>query len=1012
VIWLFVVGLAVWVLVIQGRLASAEAQLRDMRRRSAVERPAAPDPVRTATATAAPGAPRAADVAEDKVAAAEALPPTAAPPAPSPWDVEDRPAVEPAPSRPLAPAAARRPGVSLSTWLSENGLAWLGGGALALGGALLAAYAAQQGFFTPALRIAAAIVLGFAMLGAGEWIRRQTGAPGGRHALAAAMASGAGAATLYAAVWAAYALYHFLPAPAAAGVLAAVSLGLLALAFVHGEPLALLALLGAFAAPVVCALPSWNGVALDGYLVLIAATGLAAASLRDWGRAGLLTLGVAALWILARGLSADVEGAGGLVVAMPAIAILAAARRRRLSPPSDTATLLSRLPVIALVGACALWALFAASRARDPALAQAIVGAALAGLAAGAARLDLARPRLLAAPALGLALVAAARWAAPTLAPGANSPLWFLVPIAATAGAGLALVLADNRRAEGAIIGAAAGALALTLLRADLAAATAVAPGLVFIAAGALFLGGAAMIARRSPTAAEDLAVAAWVGAGAEALGLAIHSTLAGRPEPLAYGLLSLVLALASRRLPWRGLPEAAALAALFSLLSLLGARFAGPAMSGATAWTAVALGGGAAVLAQTGAWWTLRGRAGAGAGADAVSTSALVSGLLTAFLVLRLWAAPHGTEPALLDHATEAAFRTVLLLAAGLVLAVRGGASLFARARGPVFLGLGVVHGIALGVVAFNPWWGWATSARPAVPGPPVFDAIAVAYLAPALLLAAAAGRRGIVAARAWAAAALLFAAVWAVMEIRRLFHGPHLAVGDVQYGEAAAYGASLLSLAWLAAFAARTAGPRAASAGVARGVTTVRWGGLILAVWLLCVSASPWWGPLAGAFHAPLLLLLLLVLGVALTLALGRQPAAAAQPMFGTAVRSVAVLEVFSLLTLLIRFAFHGAAMRTPLREASVETWTYSAAWALYGLMILAAGARGGDRVLRWLGLAVLLATTAKVFLFDMATLEGVIRAASFLALGALLLIGALAARRLGAGARSAAPEVEPGP
>lgn len=89
----------------------------------------------------------------------------------------------------------------------------------------------------------------------------------------------------------------------------------------------------------------------------------------------------------------------------------------------------------------------------------------------------------------------------------------------------------------------------------------------------------------------------------------------------------------------------------------------------------------------------------------------------------------------------------------------------------------------------------------------------------------------------------------------------------------------------------------------------------------------------------------------------------------------------------------------MRTPLMEASLETWTFSAVWALFGLLVLMGGARLGDRALRWLGLTVLLGTTLKVFLFDMATLEGVIRAASFLALGALLLIGALAARRLGA-------------
>jgi uncharacterized membrane protein len=60
---------------------------------------------------------------------------------------------------------------------------------------------------------------------------------------------------------------------------------------------------------------------------------------------------------------------------------------------------------------------------------------------------------------------------------------------------------------------------------------------------------------------------------------------------------------------------------------------------------------------------------------------------------------------------------------------------------------------------------------------------------------------------------------------------------------------------------------------------------------------------------------------------------------------------------------------------------------------------GVRRSDIALRWTGLCLLLFTTAKVLLFDMARLDGMVRAASFLALGALLIIGALAARRIGA-------------
>jgi uncharacterized membrane protein len=48
--------------------------------------------------------------------------------------------------------------------------------------------------------------------------------------------------------------------------------------------------------------------------------------------------------------------------------------------------------------------------------------------------------------------------------------------------------------------------------------------------------------------------------------------------------------------------------------------------------------------------------------------------------------------------------------------------------------------------------------------------------------------------------------------------------------------------------------------------------------------------------------------------------------------------------------------------------------------------------------------------VLLFDMATLDGVVRAASFLAVGALFIGGALVVRRLNAGSHSAGPKTSP--
>ena len=142
-----------------------------------------------------------------------------------------RSAPEPVVRRPAAPA---KPRPSAAAWLSENGLAWLGGGALALGGLFLVTYAAQRGVFTPQLRLIAAVVTGLAMISASEAMRRlKRGNP-----LAAALAAGAGAATLYGAVWAGERLYGFIDLAVAAPLLGLISAGLLGLAFRHGAPLA------------------------------------------------------------------------------------------------------------------------------------------------------------------------------------------------------------------------------------------------------------------------------------------------------------------------------------------------------------------------------------------------------------------------------------------------------------------------------------------------------------------------------------------------------------------------------------------------------------------------------------------------------------------------------------------------------------------------------------------------------------------------------------------------------
>jgi hypothetical protein len=959
VTWFVIAALCVWLIVQQRQIADLNARLSQLAQ--ALKRAdRAPSP---------PGQ------------APEAEPRTAAP----------APAARPA-SPPRSTAASAASGRSAADWLAQNGLAWLGSGALALGGLLLVAYAARRGMFTPAMRIVAAAVLGVLALAVGEGLRRRPIRAGDNDRLVAALTTAAGAAILYAAIWAAHGLYGFIPAQGAAALLAAVSLVLLALSLLHGEPLGLLAVLGAYAAPAIAGLGAWSLQGLDGYLVLILATGLGAAALRGWGRAGALALAGAGLWGLDRLVTGDATGSAVLASGACLLALGAARWGRSPDPPrAGLGILLTAATVGASVFGLGLW--------RTP--QAAVVLAVCAFAAAAGLRSSRVSLRLLAAPAL-----AALLWSLALRVDGAparpESAGWIMIALAALAAAGWDGARRPSGGALTAAIGAGAAALALTIADPAWAAAFPLWRAPLQATFCALLALGALGLARRAPAPSADLAVAAFVGAAAEVAGLSLHGILPATLAPSGYATLGLALAVLAWRIGWRGLAESAAAAALASFAALLapaiaGAVLRGDASAGMTMLLAALV---PAVLIQASAWRLLKARGDIPGPAEAISTLAVMSALLGAFLVLRLWASPPDPSAAAFGPFVEAALRTLLLLAAGLALAVRGSASPFGRWRAPALLTLGAAHGLVAQGLVLHPWWGAAP--RPVL-GPPILDALALGLLAPGAILALAARRiAGVWRALAAPAAiaALAFAVLWTVSELRRLFHGPRLDLGPLGFPEAAAYAAA--ALGWgLLLLAAKARAGKPLAAALALAADGFVGAALLIAAVLLGLVASPWWGPLAGALHDPGLLLALYGLSVGMGLWIARMARRAGLPILADGPRAAALLELFAAVTLMIRYGFHGAAMRARLAQASLETWTFSAVWALYGLAVLAAGARAGDRPLRWLGLLILLSTTAKVFLFDMARLDGVVRAASFLALGAALLVAALAARRLGAAA-----------
>lgn len=212
----------------------------------------------------------------------------------SPQPIEPEPVAEPRPATPPA-----RPLSGIEASLTGNWLVWVGAAALALGGAFLVKAAVDIGLFGPGMRIGTALLAGFAMIGAGEWLRRHPARlplPG--KSAAPAATTGAGLITLYAAIWAAFALYGFLPPLLAFALLALVAAGALALALLHGGIIAAFGIAGAFAVPLLIGSDDPNAAGLFTYIFAVAAAALAVARVARWTWAGWIAVAGGALWPL------------------------------------------------------------------------------------------------------------------------------------------------------------------------------------------------------------------------------------------------------------------------------------------------------------------------------------------------------------------------------------------------------------------------------------------------------------------------------------------------------------------------------------------------------------------------------------------------------------------------------------------------------------------------------------------------------------------------------------------
>lgn len=711
------------------------------------------------------------------------------------------------------PPAPARPAVEQV--LTERWLVWLGGLALALGGAFLVKMSVDLGLLGPAVRVGLGGLGGAGLMALGHVLRRRDLPGQVPQSLVAA-----GAAMLFASLFAAHGLYGLIGPLPTFVALAAVAAVTALLAVGHGPFVGLLGLAGAFAVPALVHAAEPDAIGLFAYLLVISAGMLALLRwCRWWWLAWAVLIAAAGwtgLWLIDPFQPGDERVLGGYLLLLALLFALF-----RLGVPGVAAL---ALPVEAPMVPRVVWAahgIIAALlglvvlAADHSALAQGMLALFVLGSMAFGRR-DAAFDRL---PwlAAAVAVVVVAAWQSPE--PGDLAVL--AGGLSVLFGLGGAVLLKKGRRRWRWAALAAGAPVAL------LAAAYACLPdalpewGWTALALGVagLNLAAAARVAARRHWLGMEAALAGFAIGVVAALALA--ATMA-----LEQAWLSVALALMLPGIAWvawhtsiTGLRRVALLvaAAVLARLALNPQIIDYPLGQGPFNW--LLYGYGVPALA----FW-LAARRFRRIAADSL-VAVLDGGAILCVMLLVSLQIHHlmagGLDVARPPALAEISLHSIAWLGASALLCVvhhRGGGAVPLWAARVLAL-LGTVSAVGLQAGLFNPLWN-ATDAGIAL--------LLLAYAAPALLYAALWRVMPVEPGwgeRAAAGLAIAFAFLWLSLQVRHAFAGPRLDVGAVEPAEMWAY-----SVAWLAGGLALLGG------GIARGTTALRRAGL--AVVLLVVA------------------------------------------------------------------------------------------------------------------------------------------------------------------------------
>ena len=219
---------------------------------------------------------------EEPVVANE-LPRPFVPPPPSP----------PPPSHPKTPTPKR----DMEQAVASRWFVWIGGVAMAIGGLLFVKYAYDNGYISPTFQIFLGLLLAGGLVYLGERARKTSVKTADPDYVPAALSAG-GLAIAFGSIYAAYALYELVQPTTAFIGLALVGLAALALSLRQGPLIAALGLAGSYVTPTIISSPNPSAWGFFPYLLIIMAASFAVLRKRPWWWLGYATIAGSAIWSL------------------------------------------------------------------------------------------------------------------------------------------------------------------------------------------------------------------------------------------------------------------------------------------------------------------------------------------------------------------------------------------------------------------------------------------------------------------------------------------------------------------------------------------------------------------------------------------------------------------------------------------------------------------------------------------------------------------------------------------